>query len=354
MSQPSPSAATTIAHGGRWIEDLPGSPWRWLLTPLWAPWRTLIALRGALYDHGWAAVQRLDVPVISLGNLTAGGTGKTPAALAVVARLREHGLRPAILSRGYRGVDGVNEEALLAGDVPVVCDPDRVAGGRRALASGADCLVLDDGFQHRRLYRDLDIVLIDATRPWGDAGGGRGAVLPLGYLREGRGALRRAGLLWITRTDLVSEEQLRRLRDQLAGLAPIVEERMAGAELIAIADGRAEPVTTWRDRRVVLASGIGNPAGFEAAAQRLGLNVVASHRFPDHHHFTAAEAAALRADTGHRDAALVVTTKDAVKLRGLPNAAGYALAVHSALVDPAPLDAALARVIAQRAGRTPA
>ena len=335
-----------VAHGRRWMEDLPGSPLRWLLTPAWLPYRLAVALRGAAYDQGLARSTRLGVPVISIGNLTAGGTGKTPAALAVVERLRARGRRPAILSRGYRGIDGVNEEALLAGDVPVVCDPDRIAGGKRALAAGADCLVLDDGFQHRRLHRDLDVALIDATRPWGMADGSRGAVLPLGYLREGRGALRRAGLLWITRADLVAPERLAALRAQLSPFAPLVEERIRDADLTALDGTAAEPVAGWRGRPVVLASGIGNPAGFEAAARLLGLEPVASHRFPDHHHYVAADAALLADAARSAGAVLVVTGKDAVKLAMFPRMRdARVLAVRSGLVDPAPLDAALASLL---------
>ena len=333
-----------VTHGRRWLEEVPASPLRWLLIPLWLPWRLVIGLRGIIYDRQLTAVQRLGVPVISIGNLTAGGTGKTPAVLAVIALLRARGRHPAILSRGYRGVQGVNEEALLAGDVPVVCDPDRVAGGRRAITGGADCLVLDDGFQHRRLHRDLDIVLIDVTRPWGRNDGGHGAVLPLGYLREGRAALKRADLLWLTRTDLVAPERLGRLRAELAGLAPLVEERATAMSLMPLTGGTAEPATAWQGRRVMLVSGIGNPAAFETAVGKAGLIVVESHRFPDHHHFSAADAALLMATAAHADATLVMTGKDAVKLRALPGFDGHVLEVSSALVDHAPLAAALTRI----------
>lgn len=346
-----PSAPPAIVrHAGRWREELPGTPARLLLAPAWAPYRLAVALRNWAYDHGWAGQRRLPVPVISLGNLTAGGTGKTPAALAVVERLRRAGRTPAILSRGYRGVDGINEEARLAGDIPVVCDPDRVAGGQRALAAGADCLVLDDGFQHRRLARDLDIVLCDATRPWGDDAGGRGAVLPLGYLREGRSGLRRAGLLWITRADLVSAQRLADLRGELATWGPVVEERAVGFALTPLAatdPSVAAPALRAEatDRPVLLVSGIGNPGGFEAAAQRAGLTVLESHRFPDHHHYTAAQAQALLARATARGAELVTTGKDAVKLSAFIRQ-GAVLTVRSELVDPAPLDQALARVLA--------
>jgi tetraacyldisaccharide 4'-kinase len=333
-------------HARRWLEELPASSARLLLAPAWVPYRLAVAVRNLAYDRGLFASHPLPVPVISLGNLTAGGTGKTPAALAVVERLRRAGRHPAILSRGYRGVDGVNEEARLAGDTPVVCDPNRLAGGQRAIAAGADCLVLDDGFQHRRLRRDLDIVLIDATRPWGDAGGGRGAVLPLGYLREGRRGLARADLLWITRADLVTPTRLAQLQRELSPFGPVVEERATGFALTPLATPAAAGAihATPAPRAVLLVSGIGNPAGFEAAALRAGLNVLESHRFPDHHHYTAAEADWLLARAAACGAELVTTSKDAVKL-AVFTSQGWVLSVSSALVDPTALDEALARVL---------
>lgn len=342
-----------IRHGTRWVEEFPASPLRWLLIPAWLPWRLLIALRGVLYDRGLKPARHLGVPVISIGNLTAGGTGKTPAALAVVAHLRKTGWKPAILSRGYRGVNGINDEALLAGDTPVVCDPDRHAGGQRAIEAGADCVVLDDGFQHRQLHRDIDIVVIDATQPWGNLHGGRGAVLPLGYLREGRSALRRAQLLWLTRVDLISEARLLQLRAALAGGAPLIEERSQRISLRPLTRSDSEPISAWKGRLVVLVSGIGNPAAFELTARTYGLVPLESHRFPDHHHFTAAEADALMAVAKHLQAPLVMTGKDAVKLRAFPAVIGYVLEVESALVHPAILTAALTAALGSKASAEP-
>ncbi len=335
-----------VSHGQRWREELPASPARWLMAPAWLPYRLAVAARNTAYDRGWLASRQVAVPVISLGNLTAGGTGKTPAALRVIAELTRLGRRPAILSRGYRGVDGQNEEALLAGTTPVICQPDRIRGAAIAIAGGADCLVLDDGFQHRRLQRDLDIVLIDATRPWGRADGGPGAVLPLGYLREGRRGLARAGLFWLSRSDLVRPERLMAIRACLPPGIPVVEELLGEATIHGAPGQPGEPATAWRERRVVLASGIGNPAGFEAVAARLGLAVVESHRFPDHHHYTASEATALQRAAEREQAVLVITSKDAVKLRHfLPTV--RELVVTSTLREQAPLDRALAAALSR-------
>lgn len=311
---------------GRWPEELPASPWRWLLLPAWAGFAAGSALRGLAYDLGLARVHRLPAPVLSVGNLVAGGAGKTPAALALAGLLRARGRRPALLARGYRSAGGgANDEARLAGDLPVVCDPDRVRGGRAALAAGADCLVLDDGLQHRRLHRDLDLVVVDATRPWGDPAGGRGALLPLGYRREGLGALRRCQVAWISRAHL-APERAEALAQQLraAGLA-VVREAVPARAFARLDGAPAAPPAG----PVVLASGLGSPLGFERDARDLGLAVRASLRFRDHHAYTAADGAAIRRHAA--DATVVVTAKDAVKLAGLWGAADPpCLVLHAA------------------------
>ncbi len=315
---------------GRWVEDLPGSPCRWLLSPGWCAFAAGAVLRQAAYDRGWLAIHRLPAPVVAIGNLTAGGTGKTPAVILVGALLRGLGRRPAVVSRGYRGRDGANDEAMLMGDLPVVCDADRVRGGRTALAAGADCVVLDDGFQHRRLHRDLDIVLVDATRPFGDPAGGDGAMLPLGYRREPLSALGRAGLLWISRADLVDPARVSALEGRLAALAgrgvPVVRSRTGPVELEPLEGGPRLPPAGLAGRPVLLASGIGNPAGFEAVARR-SLGDAPAVRFADHHAYTAADVAGLERQAG--PGAIVVTAKDAVKLRQFSIGAGRWFVLHA-------------------------
>jgi tetraacyldisaccharide 4'-kinase len=343
-----------IACGGRWMEELPGSRWRWLLLPGWCVLRPMIALRGALYDRGALPLARLGVPVLSVGNLTAGGTGKTPLVAHLAAWCGARGLACAVLSRGYRGVDGRNDEAELIADCPVVCNPDRAAGGRAAISQGARVLILDDGFQHRRLHRELDIVVVDATRPWGDPGGGPGALLPLGYLREPRAALSRAGIIALSRCEAVAPGVLARLRDELAGLrAPVVELCEDDPHLRTIDGGERIPAGSLRGRPVLLVSGIGNPAAFESAAQRHGWQTVASWRFPDHHRYLPAEAERLAAAAAKRGAVAVMTGKDAVKLAGLwpPSAPAFVLEVGSRVrgQDQGILDAALQRALS-RAG----
>ena len=330
---------------GRWPEELPGSPWRWLLLPAWAGYATAVAARNLAFDLGWKRIERVPAPVLSVGNLVAGGAGKTPAALALARLLAARGRKPAVVARGYRGVDGVNEEARLAPDLPTVCDPDRVRGARSALAAGADCIVLDDGLQHRRLHRDLDLVVIDATRPWGDIGGGDGALLPLGYRREGLSALRRCTVAWISRGHLLPERAAA-LVTRLRGLGLAVVREAAPQR--SFTDLAGNPAATPAGA-VVLASGLGNPLGFELDAQQLGLDVHASLRFPDHHHFAAADAAAIARQAA--GASVVVTAKDAVKLATLwPAGAPPCLVLKAATaIEPADqpiLTAAVERVLA--------
>jgi len=333
---------------GRWREELPASPARCLLSPGWALLRPLIALRGLAYDRGLAPIHRLPIPVISIGNLLAGGTGKTPAVKEVCRQLAALGRQPTVLSRGYRGDGTANEEAALVGAVPVICDPDRWRAGRLAVDRGAKVLVLDDGFQHRRLHRDLDIVLLDATRPWGREDGALGHVLPLGYLREPPTALRRAHLVWITRWEQVDAVRQRTLLAQIQTCAPgvpVVHDRLQDAHLRPMMGGPTEDLRTWRGRPVILASGIGHPAAFEDLAQRLGLCPTESWRFPDHHHFTQAEAETL----GSRPHPLIITGKDAVKLARLPKPPrAWILEARHVLADQGPehLDRLLRPLIA--------
>ncbi len=318
---------------GRWLEDLPDSPWRWFGLPGWLFWRPIIAIRNVAWDRVLTPT-RLPVPVIAIGNLTAGGTGKTPAVRLVCGLLAQLGLKPAVLMRGYRAAPGetVNDEARELAEWPVVSDPDRVRGGRKALADGADCLVLDDGFQHRRLHRDLDLVLIDATRPWGAADGGRGAVLPLGFRREGLSGLARAQAFWLSRAGLVPPERITAIRARLPPDRLIIQDQLGDLLLEPLTPGLPQttslPLPTSSPQAgqpVVLASGIGNPANFAATALAAGLTIARELRFPDHHRYDARDVAILAnrvgraagSGSGSAHAGLVITGKDAVKLRDL-------------------------------------
>lgn len=287
----------------------------------------LVRLRGALYDRGWLPMEHVDAAVICVGNLTAGGTGKTPMVAWLVRELDRRGLRPGIVSRGYGAPtsDGASDEARLFADelphVPHVVDADRTRGARALVERGCDAVVLDDGFQHRRLVRDLDLVLVDATRPWGlpavDAGGeGVCALLPRGLLRERPAALRRAHCAVLTRVDQVQPAALDSLRARLEALAPglpivLTEHRPCGLRRLR-ASVRESPADL-SGTRVELFSGIGNPEAFERSVRALGAQVVAHRRFGDHHAYVEGDLSGL----GAGGARVLTTTKDAVKLEAL-------------------------------------
>ncbi|MEM9644511.1 MAG: tetraacyldisaccharide 4'-kinase, partial [Planctomycetota bacterium] len=183
------------------------------------PYGWAVCLRNRQYDRGSKPVHRCGVPVISVGNLTTGGTGKTPIVCAIAERLRASDRRVALVSRGYgRGGADQNDEAeeLFARlpDVPHLQDPDRVESARIAVEElETELILMDDGFQHRRLHRDLDIVVIDATCPFGF-----GHVLPRGLLREPLSGIRRSDLIVISRCGLVAEATVQGILNRLARL----------------------------------------------------------------------------------------------------------------------------------------
>ena len=289
------------------------------------PYALAMALRRRLYRWGVFGSQAVGAPVISVGNLTTGGTGKTPMVAWLVGQLRKAGREVAILSRGYRARAGRADEAEMLfkqTGVPVVVNADRVSGGRSAVEAGADVLVMDDGFQHRRLKRDLDIVLIDATNPFG-----HGHVLPRGLLRERPSALRDAGVIVITRCDLVAAAEVEALRDRLGRLAPRAEVCLAGhvpTAVIAPA-GRRAPASALAGRKVLAVCGIGNPDAFFETVARSGAEVVGRIAFDDHAAYDAAAAARIASAAGNAGAEILVTTaKDRVRIED-PSALGAPL-----------------------------
>jgi tetraacyldisaccharide 4'-kinase len=288
--------------------------------------RLVVAARNAAYDAGLRRARRVEAPVISVGNLAAGGTGKTPFVEHLARALLARGRKVAVLSRGYRAAGRgapSDEAALLAENLPAVAhvqDRDRVRGAREAIeVHGADCLLLDDGFQHRRLARDLDLVLIDALDPWGHG------LLPRGLLREPASALARADGAVITRADLVPRGRLEEiaagLRRARANL-PIVEAAEEAQALVPLAAGPGGEPPGWLDGRAVFAfAGIGHPDAFYARLERLGARVCGRESFPDHYAYRAVDLARLRAAAREaRAEALVCTQKDAVKLAPLAGA----------------------------------
>jgi tetraacyldisaccharide 4'-kinase len=281
-----------------------------------APYGWVVRLRNRLYDRHWQ--QRAAVPVVSVGNLTLGGTGKTPCVEYVARYYRDRDKRVAILSRGYGGDRGANDEALVLEenlpDVPHLQGPDRAALATMAVEEmESDVLVLDDGFQHRRLARDLDLVLIDATNPWG-----HGHLFPRGLLREPVSSLRRANVVLVTRCDQASKEERGRIREVAVHHAPerpIIETTHRPLELVG-SDRRKTPLDRLKDRPAIAFCGIGNPEAFRRTLKELGAWPTEFRTFPDHHAYTRGDLDSLR-DWARRqatDCIVLTTQKDLVKL----------------------------------------
>lgn len=326
------SALERLWWGGR-----PGLAGALLLAPLRLlalAFGAVVALRGWLYDRGLLPAAAAGAPVVSVGNLAVGGAGKTPVTLAIARRLAARGRAVAVLSRGYgatrrdarvvadgRAVllgaaEGGDEPVLLARRLPglrVLCGPSRAALAAEAVGRlGADALLLDDGFQHRALARDLDVVVLDAANPLGN-----GWLMPAGPGREPAAALRRAGLVWLSRVDQAPPEALARWRAAAltASGRPAVESRHAPVDVVDGALGRSLGLDALRGRRVLLLSGLARPGAFRRTVEGLGGVVVAERRHPDHHRFSAAELDEALAAAAAAGAEWVVTTeKDAVRL----------------------------------------
>lgn len=302
--------------------------WTW---PLAGAYGALAALRRGLYRIGVLRSVRLPAPVIVIGNLTAGGTGKTPLTIALAEALRARGFRPGVVSRGHGGerraailLDEAPDPAevgdepclIRASGVPVAVGRDRPAAAQLLVGCGCDVVIADDGLQHYRLARDLEICVIDGVRRFGN-----GRLLPAGPLRE---PLRR-----LLRVDL----------RVCNGGAPQGDEypmRLAGGAAVTLDGTHARPLPDFAGRRVHAVAAIGNPARFFDSLRDAGVEVV-EHAFPDHHAFSAGELAF------GDDAPVLMTDKDAVKCRGFSRADWWRVPVRAELPE-AFIDAVLARL----------
>lgn len=293
---------------------------RQALWPLALLYGGVAAVRNGLFALGWKQVHRLDVPVVSIGNLSVGGTGKTPTTAWLCELAKAAGRTPGVLARGYGRAAGasLNDEGLLLQRrLPWILqeqDPDRVSAGRRLVQRGADFVVLDDGFQHRRLHRDLDVVCLDATMPFGN-----GHCLPAGDLREFRSGLRRAGLVLLTRADDLDREQLgqrvERIRQISAKPAIGVYACVhAPTSCVAQPSGEELSLDQLKGRRVVLLSAIARPRSFRETVSRLGCVVVAELVHRDHHRFRSDELEFAAATARDADALLLTTEKDDARI----------------------------------------
>jgi len=290
------------------------------LATLSVGYRGVMGIRNALFDLGWRKPQRASVPVISVGNVTTGGTGKTPIVALIVQMLQQRGFQPAIISRGYGSVDGQpnDEKRVLERLCPTVPHEQNrsrhIAAEKVTQLKTIDVIVMDDGFQHRQFHRNLDLVLIDATSPFG-----YDWLLPRGFLREPLLSLKRADAILITRSDMVSEKRLAEIIDTVRRVASCPHERICridfrATELINRA-GQRWPLSHYSETPVMLVSGIGNPDAFEDTCRRCGLKIVGTHWFPDHHHYLPEDLESIEGRRKKLGGAKVITTlKDLVKL----------------------------------------
>ncbi|MBI2191032.1 MAG: tetraacyldisaccharide 4'-kinase [Planctomycetes bacterium] len=299
-------------------------------------YRVGVGIRNALYDGKWFRTHLVDAAVISVGNLTAGGTGKTPMVEWIARWIRKRGYRVAVLSRGYgqrpspspagelSGLPpGIHDEGLLLqanlDGVHLILGPDRLRGARTAmerLQPPPECFLLDDGFQHRRLHRDLDILLIDALNPFG-----YGHLLPRGLLREPVQGMRRADLIVLTRADQAGPAALDALHERIGRLAPrtpILTSAHRVKEVLQCPDLSPVGMGWLKQKRVLAFCALGNPEGFRRAVQDLNVILVGFCEYPDHHWYTGDDLLALVSEARRLGAdALLTTQKDAVKFQPL-------------------------------------
>jgi tetraacyldisaccharide 4'-kinase len=282
------------------------------LAPLGAGVRAVARLRAAAYRSGYLRSRRLPVPSVSVGNLTVGGTGKSPVASWMASVFAARGIRPGVLLRGYGGDEGaVHREAVPR--AVVVEDSDRVAGAAVAVAGGAEVLVLDDAFQRLDVARDLDVVLVAA-----ESMGGSQRTLPAGPWREGRRALLRADLVIVTRKRAsVDQTHLAATwaRAHARPGCPVAVAQLALSGFHGLWSGNATPAQALSGRRILATAGLADPRSFGAQLARLGAAVEVL-AWPDHHAYQPGDVREILA-AGRQADLVVMTAKDAVKLRGL-------------------------------------
>lgn len=307
--------------------------YRMLCYPLSFIYGAMIWLRNKLYDKNiFRSLKNNTCKVISVGNISVGGTGKTPVIKFLADYLKASGFKVAILSRGYKRKskgsvvvsDGkrVLSDILQSGDepfllakklpgVPVVTESDRYKGA--SLISERfqpDVILLDDGFQHRRLFRDLNIVTVDAS-----TGFGRGLLLPAGFLREPLSSLCRASLIWLTRVDQAKEADVLIAKIKKNTRAPIISSYHEAADLIHANTHDRFPLSFLRQKKVLLFSGIANHSAFEDTVKALGSNVVFHKKFPDHYHYRARDIETITGLSQNNNVQLILTTeKDFVRV----------------------------------------
>lgn len=310
----------------------------------------VVILRNILYTAGFLRRRRLPVKVISVGNITLGGTGKTPAVIEIALLLKRSGRHPAVISRGYGRKDeshmravsdgknvflgsqeGGDEPVLIAtslAGVPVVVGRDRYSAGLFSVqAFGADTVILDDGFQHIKLRRNLDILLVDAKEPFGN-----GSLFPAGILREPVAAVKRADAILITRAD----DEDTRLKMYLSETtkAPIFTSRHEPVDIVDIKTGEERPLAALKGTATIAFCGIGRPEEFISLLKSLGADVRHQSFYPDHYEYTRADMAEIFHKAVDSGAVMIITTeKDAVRLRPLNLDGIWALRIRLKVIE---------------------
>ena len=308
--------------------------------PLSAIYNLALKCRRYCYDH-LSKPDRLPAKVISIGNITLGGTGKTPAVIALAREARKRGLNPCVLTRGYKGkakdtcfiskgegpllnAEQAGDEAFLMAEtlrgVTIVKGADRFRAGIMALEYDQLAIVnlpqsrlflLDDGFQHWRLHRNIDVVLIDATNPFGN-----GRLFPEGTMREPFSALERADIILITKSDVAGEWTVYDITDKISkySSAPVFKAFHKPSAIVN-SDGESEVPGTVENKKIYAFAGIANPAYFQASLRSMGSDISGFRKFRDHHHYTQKDINEIRREAGGH--MIITTEKDLVKLREL-------------------------------------
>jgi tetraacyldisaccharide 4'-kinase len=286
-----------------------------------------IALRNFLYSKKWLKTHRANAVVISIGNVTAGGTGKTPLVIWMYRFLQNKNVPCAILTRGYKATqdprpktqDQIDEPGILTESCPqakVIVNPDRVEAAAEAVNKfGAKVLIMDDGFQHRRLARDLDIVTIDATLPFG-----YGKMLPAGLLREPVTSLKRADVAVLTRCDQISDFELGRIENKLRIINSdmIIAKSIHAPVCAKSISNKKISLEELKNKKIFAFCGIGNPDAFLHTVKKLGVILVGSKVYNDHHHYTDICLAEICEQARNLKTDLILTTeKDWTKIASL-------------------------------------
>ena len=297
----------------------------------------IIRLRNFFYSKGWLKIYHADVPVLSVGNITVGGTGKTPLVIWLCRQITQHAAlknqncKCAILTRGYKTKKGrlSDEPAILAKGCPdakVIVNPNRVVVAAEAVDQfGADVLIMDDGFQHRRLARDLDIVTIDVTMPFGcSRASGKPRMLPAGLLREPVSALNRADAVVITRCDQVDEAELPRIEEKLQQANPDVKiaRSIHAAVCVKSLTQNQISIEGLMGKKIFAFCGIGNPDAFLSTVKDLKLDLVGSKIYNDHHCYTEECLTDIYEEARYLQADLILTTQKDWSKAILPTSAG--------------------------------